>query len=337
MRQRKLADYLSRAWYSSRLTGVSLLLWPLSLLFQLLVFLRRLAYRVKLFKSYQPSVPVIVVGNITVGGTGKTPMVIGLTQFLISQGFRPGVVSKGYGGSAIDSPQVVTKNSDPLLVGDEPVLIHFKVGCPVVVGKDRVAATQLLLNNNPDCDVVISDDGLQHYALARQIEIAMLDGERRCGNQLCLPAGPLREAMNRLQQVDFVVVTSGDPGREVVMKLQPERIYQLIAPERLLEPDELQKKMIHAVAGIANPQRFFQTLRAMKLRLFEHPFPDHCLFVEQDFLFADNAVIIMTEKDAVKCRAFAKENFYVLSVQPELPVEFGNQLLDRLRAVKATL
>ncbi len=341
----KLAKRLVALWYLPHKHWFSLLLLPLAWLYQFVTSLRRYAYSFGLLKSYQASVPVIVVGNITVGGTGKTPMVIWLVEFLRQQGFKPGVVSRGY-GTVAKMPQLVSKESKPAQVGDEPLLIHWKTHCPVVVCQKRVLAVQALLEWHPDCDVIISDDGLQHYALSRQIEIAMLDERRRCGNRLLLPAGPLREPARRLQMVDFVVMTcvqkqaSSNPqiGSVFVnMELTPDKLYALHDPSQTVDFGLFKDRVIHAIAGIANPQRFFTTLRAMKLRFFSHDFPDHYCFTEQDLSFGENSVVVMTEKDAVKCRLFARDNLFALSVSAQLPVSFGEQLLERLLKRKCEL
>lgn len=306
---------------------ITLLLLPFSFLFFLTVALRKWFYRVGFFKTHRFSVPVIVVGNITVGGTGKTPLVIALAQSLKKQGRRPGIVSRGY-GAVIKTPTFVWPDSPYRDVGDEPLLIAKRVDCPVVVFPKRVKAVEYLLKNT-DCDVVICDDGLQHYALVRDIEIVVIDGERNFGNGYCLPAGPLRETTSRLKTVNYQVYNNGTQQQTKAenafeMKLIPDQIMSVKDFKATLDMQQLKSKIVHAVAGIGNPRRFFETLRAMKLRFFEHPFPDHHLFKPEDFNFGEDAIILMTEKDAVKCTDFADDRFWFLRVTAKC------SLLDKL-------
>jgi len=241
-------------WYQERTV-----LWPLipfSFLYQWVVTFRKILYQKKIFSIKKIPVPVIVIGNITVGGTGKTPLVIYLSALLKKQGLHPGIVSKGYKGSH-SQPTAVYEDSDPKQVGDEAILMAKKTHCPVVVGHDRTAAAELLLQKFL-VDIIISDDGLQHYALSRQLEIAVVDGERRFGNEYCLPVGPLREPISRLNTVNMVVINNGiSRGNEYEMYYKPEFLYQAIEPEhrQLLETFKNQK--VHAIAGIGNPKQFF--------------------------------------------------------------------------------
>lgn len=320
---------ITAIWYQPTRHWLVWLLLPFAWLYFLVISLRRLAYRLGLKKTYQAPVPVIVVGNITVGGTGKTPMVIWLVEFLRQQGFNPGVISRGY-GAVLTSPVLVSSQSTAKQVGDEPLLIHLKTRAPVAVFSRRAESARYLLQQHPECDVIISDDGLQHYALARQVEIALLDGARRCGNRQLLPAGPLREPCQRLNAVDFVVTTGDDNQSTLSMQLKPERLYALQNPEETLELSTLQNRAVHAVAGIANPGRFFATLRTMGLSIIEHPFSDHYDFIEQSLNFGDDASVVMTEKDAVKCHSFARPNWFALSVCAQLPTSFSEQLMEKL-------
>lgn len=303
-------------WYHKNLFSYFLL--PLSFLYRAIIAARKFLYQIKLKKITKFNVPVIIVGNITVGGTGKTPLVIWLANFLKQQGYKPGIVSRGYGGKSTQYPVIVTANSDPKISGDEPLLIVRNTQCPMVVDPNRVQAVKQLLADT-DCNIVISDDGLQHYALGRDIEIIVVDGERKFGNQFCLPAGPLREPISRLSSVDFVV-TNG-----VEQKLIPAAFYQVKNPNIVQSIDYFKKKTIHAVAGIGNPQRFFNSLREFGLNIIEHAFPDHYCFQAKDINFGDE-IVMMTEKDAVKCEKFAGDNVWYLAVQAELNEEFIKKL-----------
>lgn len=314
---------LDHYWY--RKSPWLLLLWPISLLFCLLVLIRRTLYRSGFLKSYVLSVPVIVVGNISVGGSGKTPLVLWLAEHLRQRGYRPGLISRGYGGKAEEWPQSVNADSDPTLVGDEPLLLVRRSDCPMVVGPDRVAAAERLLAQS-DVDVIISDDGLQHYRLQRDIEIAVVDGERRLGNGFCLPAGPLREPASRLSKVDFIVCNgSAAQQGEWSMALGGENAQPLRGGEsRTLS--EFGSGAVHAVAGIGNPQRFFDTLTAWGLELMPHPFADHQPYAKGELDFDDGRPVLMTEKDAVKYFHYANERHWYLPVTATLPDEFARQL-----------
>lgn len=316
---------IQNLWYQKNF--LAYLLWPFSWCYRAAIALRRSLYRFGIKKTVNFSVPVVVVGNITVGGTGKTPTVICLAQWFKQQGWRPGIVSRGYGGNAAQTPQPVTADSNPRLVGDEAVLLAQKTQCPMVVCKDRVAAANLLLRTY-DCNLVISDDGLQHLALGRKIEIALLDGERGLGNGFCLPAGPLREPAKRLQTVDLIIHAHASPHGE--MQLIPEEIYQLIKPARSLPQEMFLHQPVHAVAAIGNPQRFFNMLENLGFKIIRHPFPDHYYFQPADFDFGADAIIIMTEKDATKCRAFADERFWCLGVVAKLAPSVFETLTHKL-------
>ena len=314
------------------------MLFPLSLLFGLAVALRRVFYRAGLLRAVRLPVPVIVVGNISVGGTGKTPLVLWLAAFLRQQGYHPGIVSRGYGGGA-GGVVAVDVRSDPALVGDEPLLLAKKSSCPVWVGRDRAAAGNALLRAHPECDVLVSDDGLQHYRLDRDMEIVVVDGERKFGNGLLLPAGPLRESVSRLRSVDAVVVNGGSPEavmqlrNEFEMSLQGGMFYNLRNRELYAAAADFSGKKLHAVAGIGNPQRFFAHLRGLELAFEEHAFPDHCAFRPQDLDYDNADAVLMTEKDAVKCVGFADERYWALAVEAILPPAFGQTVLQKLRDI----
>lgn len=323
---------LARLWYGSH--PLSILLAPLSGLFCLAVAARRYAYRAGLLRSDKLPVPVIVIGNISVGGTGKTPLVIYLVEALREAGHRPGVVSRGYGGRAATWPQVVNADSDPALVGDEPVLIARRAGCPVAVAPRRAAAARRLLAEH-GCDVIVCDDGLQHYALTRDLEIAVIDGVRRLGNGRCLPAGPLREPPARLRTVDMIVVNGAGSSDECGMQLTGTTAFPLRDSNGACELGEWRGRTVHGVAGIGNPERFFAHLRGQGLNVVEHPFPDHHRFNAADVRFADDLPVLMTEKDAVKCRAFAQPQLWYVPVTAQLDAACEQQLQRLLaRAVK---
>jgi tetraacyldisaccharide 4'-kinase len=322
----KRLDYY---WYTR--SPWLLLLTPVSLVFRVAVWLRRLAYRSGLARSHRVAVPVIVVGNITVGGTGKTPLVAWLAGYLQSKGYRPGIIARGYGGRATRWPQQVRPDSDPNIVGDEAVLLAGITQCPMAVAPNRVAAARALIEHS-NCNVIISDDGLQHYALQRDVEIAVIDGIRRFGTGFSLPAGPLREPVKRLQEVDLVVVNGLGSGLEHRMRMLPGKACNLKDRARSQELSGFRGQAVHAVAGIGNPERFFQTLQQAGMRVQGHAFPDHHRFTPADIGFGDGKPVLMTEKDAVKCRHFASENDWFVPVRVELPAEFCIQLDALLEA-----
>lgn len=325
-----MMHWLDRYGYS--LNGLAVLLWPISLLFAAAVRTRRFFYQIGLLKSTSLPIPVIVVGNISVGGTGKTPLVIRLIELLRTAGYQPGIISRGYGGQATEWPCSVIADSSPRLVGDEPVLLAQRCRCPVVVGPDRVAAARKLLEAHP-CNIIVSDDGLQHYPLRRDIEIAVIDGFRRLGNAACLPAGPLREPPSRLATVDFVVGNGMARYREYLMVLCGDIALNLDDPLVSSALENFQQTTVHAVAGIGDPWRFFAHLRHAGLRLLEHPFPDHHAFRAEDLQFREDLPVLMTEKDAVKCRGMAPTNGWYVPVSAQLDPEFEEQLLRRVAMV----
>lgn len=325
-----------------RVTPVSALLYPLSLLFGAAVRVRRGLYDSGIANSSRLPVPVIVVGNITVGGTGKTPLVLWLVEFLRARGFKPGIVCRGYGGTS-RSPQRVAPESDPLVVGDEAVLLARRGRCEVWTGADRVAAGLALLAPPAACDVVISDDGLQHYALARDLEICVVDEARGFGNGWLLPAGPLREPPTRLAQVDAIVVNhdlrgephstlAGLPGAvvRVNMRVEGREFRNLVNPEQRVGPEHFRGGTVHAIAGIGQPQRFFSLLRLFGLDIAARAFPDHHPFTAADLAFAGTETVLMTEKDAVKCRRFAKNTHWELAVDAAPGPALGERVLQLL-------
>lgn len=307
---------------------VSILLLPLAGLFRVVSVLRRLCYRHGPCRVQRFPVPVIVVGNITVGGTGKTPLVIWLAAHLRAQGWHPGIVSRGYRGKARHWPQQVRPDSDPVMVGDEAVLLAAGTGCPVCVGPDRPAAVQQLLTYQ-QCDIVISDDGLQHYALGRDLEIVVIDGARRLGNGLPLPSGPLREPPSRLKTVDLVIVQGPAQADEFDLQLVDARVQPLRGGDAQPLVDWAGRS-VHAVAGIGHPQRFFDALSAVGLAVTTHAFADHHDFKPDDLNFADDIPVLMTAKDAVKCRRFACDHHFVVTVQARPAQGFVDALNHKL-------
>ena len=299
-----------------------LALVPLSRLFAGVTALRRWAYQTGILKSYKLPVPVIVVGNITVGGNGKTPVVMWLVEQLRSNGFQPGVISRGYGGSAT-LPTSVSANSQPSEVGDEPVLIANRCACPVFVGADRVRVAKALLSAHPECNIIISDDGLQHYALKRDVEIAVTQPDTlQTGqdNMRLLPAGRLREPLERLNTVDAIVCNGGkmnskqSHAAQFTMQLIGEQFYNLHDNTKASAAD-FKRKSIKAIAGIGRPARFFEHLSKLGLAFASISFDDHYAFSAQELANIECDVLIMTEKDAVKCKAFALAHYWVLPVQ----------------------
>lgn len=320
----KRLDYY---WYSR--SPWLLLLTPLSLLYRIVVRLRRIAYRAGILSSHRLAKPVIVIGNLTAGGTGKTPLVAWLAGYLKQKGLHPCIVARGYGGKAKSWPQQVRPDSDPGIVGDEAVMLAGMTGCPVAVAPDRFAAARQLLDHT-DCDVVISDDGLQHYALQRDIEIAVIDGVRRFGTGFMLPAGPLREPLRRLQEVDLVVVNGIAGSGEYPMRMLTGKVRGLGDPQLQRELADFRGQSVHAVAGIGNPMRFFEALQQYGMRVEKHVFPDHHRFQPEDIRFGDGRPVFMTEKDAVKCRPFAGDNEWVVPVRAEMSKEFCKRLDELL-------
>ncbi|WP_306391161.1 tetraacyldisaccharide 4'-kinase [Telluria beijingensis] len=332
-----LESTLTRAWL--RRGPLAILLLPVALLFRLLAGLRRLLFQSGLIRSERLPVPVIVVGNIFIGGTGKTPLTIWLADSLRAAGLRPGVISRGHGG-AEGAPRAVSLDADPRQVGDEPLLIATRTGCPVVVGRRRVEAGRALLQAHPDVDVLIADDGLQHYALERDVEIVLFDG-RGVGNGWLLPAGPLREPPSRRR--DFTVVNAPEltPALARAVGGQPWRMHlagevaEPLQGGRRLPLAQLRDKRIVAAAGIGNPGRFFAMLRAAGLAVEELPLPDHHDFLDDPFGKVDADVILITEKDAVKCRQIDHlkndPRLWVVPVTAQLDPALAEQIVEKCR------
>lgn len=321
---------------------------PFSLLFGGLSSIRRNLYASGRRKVYRASVPLIVVGNITVGGTGKTPLIVYLARQLMDAGYRPGIVSRGYGSKAPQYPFHVLADSPVSQSGDEALLIARNTQCPVVIDADRVEAVKSL-EQHYDCNVILSDDGMQHYAMARDIEIAVIDSLRRFGNGQLIPAGPLREKPQRLEQVDFIIC-NGDCDLEFdiptyTMRLEPRQLCHIQSGEKYpiagiqselakSREDDSNKPRhkVHAIAGIGNPERFFSSLCDCGFDIITHIFSDHHVYTADDIRFNDDYEVVMTEKDAVKCTDFARKSDWYLSVDAVIDEDFFANLLAKLKS-----
>lgn len=323
MKQRAVA-FAHRLWY--RRSPLALLLVPFSLLFGAVAAARRAAYRCGLLRRERLAVPVIVVGNLVAGGAGKTPLVLWLVEQLRARDWRPGILSRGYQGQH-ETPRAVLPGVDPIEVGDEPALLAERSGVPVWVGRRRVAAGRALLAAHPECNVLVCDDGLQHYALARDFEIAVED-ERGLGNGRLLPAGPLREAASR--RVDATVTNGTQRAGAYAMRFDVAGFYPIHDPARSVSLGDLRAKRLHAVAGIGNPVRFFRQLEALGLRFVAHAFPDHHRYRSEDLRFDNCDTVLMTEKDAVKCRAFGRTDLVALRIEAVVDPALADLIETRL-------
>ena len=344
---RRLVD----AWYRAALTPLTASVTPLAVAFGVVAAARRQLYRHGLLARRRVGVPVVVVGNVTVGGAGKTPLVRALVASLRARGHRPGIVSRGHGGR-LSGPHVVQGGDEADDVGDEPLLLAAD-GTPVAVGRDRAAAARHLLGAHPGIDVIVADDGLQHYALWRDVEIAVVDGARGLGNGWLMPAGPLREPATRLCRVDAVVVNTVDaqssppspiagapPGAAAAvprfaMRLVPQPWRRVAGGGAVPDLAALPPGSVHAVAGIANPARFFALVARLGIAATPHPFPDHHRFVAGDMAIPGARAILMTEKDAVKCRRIADERMFWLPVHAEVDAALVTLIEDRMHGSQA--
>jgi tetraacyldisaccharide 4'-kinase len=326
---------LNQLWYRER-PGPSLL-QPLGWLYGSLMRARRRAYQAGWLRTRDAGVPVVVVGNLTVGGTGKTPLTVWLARALTQRGYRVGLVSRGYGREG-GEPRVVDAHSDWRDVGDEPLILARRSGCTTVVARDRAAGARLLAAGG--ANLVLADDGLQHLRLARASEILVIDGGRGFGNGRVLPAGPLREPLTLPLHADAVVVNgeprhasltgSLSPGSTLTMQLVAQDAVSLDARLAARALDSFRATPVHAVAGIGNPQRFFQTLRASGIEVIEHAYPDHHAFTAGDLAFADELPVLMTEKDAVKCAPFASARLWYVPVTAQFSDADARELLQRV-------
>ncbi len=347
MIQKIIKSAVINFWYgrSRFVLGAAFLLSPLAWIYRGVIYFRSLRF-CKTF-SKKSSVPCIVIGNITLGGTGKTPMVLYLIKLLQKEGFKPGVVSRGYGGKSnfypLDLQSNLSSNLSPKEIGDEPYLIFKKTGVPVVVSPNRLEAQNFLLAKHPEINMVLSDDGLSHQAMPRDIEIVMVDGLRKFGNGYCLPIGPLREPISRLNRVDFVVITGGN-GRtqgsplqdfNFGMTLVPKKIISLQDPCIYLNISDWVGRKINLISGIGNPERFENLIKQMGLIINSHKiFPDHHDFCPEDLIFKNNLYpILMTEKDAVKCQNFKINNTWFLEVEPQCSEDFEKDFLNKLKTI----
>lgn len=325
--------WYEKIWYSD--SPLHTIFLPFSFLYKCYITVRGWLYRWKILRQHSVKVPVIVVGNITVGGTGKTPFVIALANWLKEQGERPAIVSRGYGGQSREYPVLVSGQSTADEVGDETILIWRQTSCPVMVHPQRVRAAQKLVADT-DCTVIISDDGLQHTQLARDIEILLVDGQRKFGNEELLPAGPLRESMARLNKVDFIISKGQKISDEIPEAYLMQTLYGEICNLRdsTLKLTKDNTPLAFAFAGIANPKPFYDYLDQQGFNLRKHSFPDHYQFDQSDFAFTDTVPVIMTEKDAVKCENFSQSNWWYLPIKAELPSSFWEKLKERFEKVK---
>ena len=319
-----------------------LILLPLSIIYFLIIFFRSWAYKVGIFKSIKMDVPVVVIGNITIGGTGKTPLVIWLLEKLIKIGIKPGLICSGYNSNA-KSPQEVFIDSEVSDVGDEALMIklHFQklhnTDIPVFVGKKKVKAGKALLNSYPNISILISDDGLQHYELKRDFEVLIIDGDRKFGNGFLIPAGPLREGVARVNKVDALVLNSPtknwlDENKNMtyIMTCYCGTLVNCLHSNKIFNPNALEKEIV-AVTGIGNPERFFEQLNATGLKFKKVILNDHHLFTKSDFRDYDDMNIVMTEKDAVKCKNFLQENFWYTPIHTDVDEELLQKLIKKLR------
>jgi len=334
-------NWIHRAWYDGAPSGWLLL--PLSGLYWFVLSTRKFLYTCGVMKTCRAAVPVIVVGNLTAGGTGKTPTVLWLVKELQSRGFKPGIVSRGYGGSKSNSSMRVESDTDPAIAGDEPVLLARRSGCPVVVDPDRVRAAAMLVEDG--VDVIVADDGLQHHRLARDYEICVIDGSRGLGNRRLLPSGPLRESAERLESVEQVLVNGALRGSEYELTTAEQNAisFELVASEACRLNGSLARPIerfagttVHAVAAIGNPRRFFDLLRSHDIQVIEHVFADHAALAPRDLEFGDDFNVFMTEKDAVKLGRHTKDKlWYVpveLTMEPVLAAPLIEQIESRVRA-----
>ncbi|MDP1597135.1 MAG: tetraacyldisaccharide 4'-kinase [Methylotenera sp.] len=332
-----MANWLQEQWL--KFTFWHIFLMPLSWVFGMLATVRKWLYKNGWLKSVRLSVPVVIIGNINVGGTGKTPLVIWLAEQLQLAGYKPGIVSRGYGGNTKQVTEVMPF-SNPFEVGDEPVLIATRTSCPVFVSVNRIEAGQALLATYPTCNIIISDDGLQHYRLQRDVEIIVYDSIKGFGNGALLPAGPLRESKNRLKTVDAVVSNGSVVDNKLLavkpieMQLESTAFYNALDKCITSDARVFSHQKVLAIAGIGNPDRFFKQLRLLGLNFQSRAYSDHYAFKAEDFAGTEADIVVMTEKDAVKCRSFARPNFWVLPVNAVINNELLVIILNKLNKLR---
>ena len=329
--EQKTSNFIEEAWYENK-SWIKILI-PISWIYR---FLFKLFRKRDLSSSWKPDFKTIVIGNLTVGGTGKTPLVIWLANELKKEGLHPGIVSRGYKSTAKDNPILINQSSNASEVGDEPLIIFNNTNCPVVVGTNRVEAAKYLIENKK-CNVLISDDGLQHFKLGRDIEIAMIDGMRKFGNNLLLPAGPLREPIKKLDQVDFVINTNTFYSKEAeskennfLMTYKPLSWVNLVTQQSIDVSDWNKDKIVYGIAGIGNPNSFFSLLRSLDFQVIEKVFPDHHEFIDTDFFEMNDLPVVMTEKDAIKCKFLKNPNCWYLKIEPVINEDFKTDLFKKI-------
>ena len=317
------------SWYKKSLWLY--LLYPFSLIFSYLTSRRRRKFLKNKISAYSAEIPIVVVGNLTIGGTGKTPLVKYIATELSNKGYKPGIVSRGYGGRFKETLQV-TDQTSVKETGDE-ALILAKLNFPFYIDKNRVRAVKNLVANH-DCDIIISDDGLQHYQMGRNIEIAVIDGKRRFGNNLTFPAGPLRESKKRLESVDFIINNSGPTEEgEYLMNISPSKFVHLKSGKSYTVENWPMHNQVHAVAGLGNPGRFFDLLDKLGFDLIRHPYPDHHNFSSSDIFYLDHLPIVMTEKDASKCKDFDNNKIWYLTIDADVNNKFIDELDNKIKSI----
>lgn len=327
--------------YWHRITPLHFILWPLSILFSLLMTMRRFCYWLDLFPTTSLPIPVIVVDSITVEDSGKTPLVIWLVNFLKSRGLRPGIITQGFADNP-GKPIAATAVSDPAIVGSKSLLLAQRCGkdCPIWVGYDRIAATHALLAAHPDCNILISDDGLQHHRLHRDMEIVVIDfSEQNFGNGLMLPAGPLRDSLKRLNNANAIVMNSAtkqqldleDQASIHHMRLTKDTFYNLMNPEFRVGPSAFSNKRLHALSDLDNTQWLFDHLNFLRLSAKCHTFKKNHRFLEQDIQIPDADAILMTEENAIQCHSFAKDTLWALPVDIMIDARLKEVILNKIR------
>lgn len=322
-----IKKYLLESWY--QIHPLRWLLSPISTLFRIAITLRQLCYKSKIFGRHSLPVPVIIIGNINIGGAGKTPLVIWLAQKLQKYGFKPGIISRGYGGISKRYPLLVSKDSDPKDVGDEPVIIARYIDCPIAVSPKRIEASTAVIKHF-NCNIIISDDGLQNYSFNRNIEIVVVDAERTFGNKYCLPSGPLREPTSRLRYIDFLVCNGESNNYLFNITISANKAINITDTSIQKSMIEFSGQDAHGIAGIGHPKRFFNLLTKFGINIMPHEFNDHYYFQSHDINFNDNRMILMTEKDAVKCQYFASDNMWYIPIKASVNGKLNQLIIKKL-------